>query len=219
MNRQDDSQFEYDALLAAEVEQLESWFARLATQYPEPACRVIETVKMTTKVAAGELFLNGAVNDSSALAVAETVPPSARTLAATKDAVRRELATVAVRREGPVSVRNEGREKRTNWAPVWGGLTVMASAALIALVVLPGYLNTEDPRDVTKVSALDDWAYVLTDSTSSDFDSDVEGFESDLNDLDDSFASLQDVTDELGTEDIEDAIDQLYSDSASFLDS
>ncbi len=223
MNRQDDPQFESDAKLAAEVERLESWFSEVATHYPEPECEVLEQVKESVEVVVREQCLAEAVGDASVLGGVKTAPPSAKTLSATKDAVRREL--VALSYENPssknLSNRNDDRNIPTGNAFKWGSLIAMASAALIAFVILPNRPGADTPKNVVDATAIDDWAYVLTDSESGDseFESDLSGLQSDLNDFGDSFVSLDDFADELGTDDLEDAIDQLYSDSVSFLDS
>ena len=98
-------------------------------------------------------------------------------------------------------------------------MMAIARFALIALVILPKSPDPDTPKNIADVSAIDDWAYVLTESNDSELDSDLSGFKSDLNEFGDSLVSLDDFADELGTDEIEDAIDQLYSDSASFLDS
>ncbi|GJM25807.1 MAG: hypothetical protein DHS20C16_22220 [Phycisphaerae bacterium] len=222
MNQNDDQKLDQELSLAAEVEQLEKWFAECSKQYPEPASRVIEHAKMRANVEAGEQNLSEAANGSASFGVAKTVPPCAKTIVATKSAVRRELVELAVTGGDDAGSTGDVPARKV---PMWGALMTLASAAMIAVVVLPSLLKSTEPQNAVGVSALDDWAYILTDSTGfdfgtdSDFDSDIEGFESDLNDLGDALVSLPDITDELGTEDIEDAIDQLYSDSASLLDS
>ena len=121
-----------------------------------------------------------------------------------------------------INSKNSSKDNRnvpTGNAFKWGSLLAMASAAVIALVILPKSPDPDTPKNIADVSAIDDWAYVLTESNDSELDSDLSGFKSDLNEFGDSLVSLDDFADELGTEEIEDAIDQLYSDSASFLDS
>ncbi len=210
MNNHDDGHFECDATVAAEIEQLESWLADVSKQFPEPPCNVIEHVKMRTSVAVGEQQLVGSMGSP-------TLVPSAKAMASTKAAVRRELAEVATVANGdrPVAAKGKGM--------AWGALATFASAAMIALVVIPGVLNSTKPDQendaVAEVSAVEDWAYVLTAASSGEFDERVAGFKSDIDDLRDTFASSQDFADELGFDDIDDAIDQLYSDSDSLLDS
>jgi hypothetical protein len=213
MNQEINPQFESERALAAEVEQLELWFAKVSKRYPTPACRVIEQVKIRTSVAVGEHALADAAEGLSPFELTKVAPPSIKTVAATKDAVRQELA----------KLKAAGGDKRApaskSRAPWWGAMMTLASAAMIALVVLPGYLKSTEPKEVAEVSALDDWAYVLTEATSTEFDNDVAGFKADMNELDDALVYSEDLPDELGIDDIEDAIDQLYSDSASFLES
>ncbi len=206
----ENDQVENDLAVAAEVEQLESWFADVSKQFPEPPCRVLEHVKMRTNVAVGELRLEevtsplaSGLNSSSADAIALT-----------KSAVRREFA-------GAKSADQPAASKSNGLA--WGALMTLASAALIAIVVLPGFLKSttsvREGEPIAEASAVDDWAYVLTATSSSEFDDRVAGFESDIDDVSDAFVSSQVLADELGFDEIEDAIDQLYSDSDSFLDS
>ncbi|HNO77847.1 MAG TPA: hypothetical protein PKN33_07275 [Phycisphaerae bacterium] len=219
MSKQDERQFESDAMLAAEVERLESWFAEFAAQYPEPPCRVMEQVKMATELVVSERCMSAAVGDVSMISMATTAPPSSETMNATKAVVRRELMAMAGAKNNSKNNGKDNRNVPTGNAFKWGSLLAMASAAVIALVILPKSPDPDTPKNIADVSAIDDWAYVLTESNESELDSDLSGFKSDLNEFGDSLVSLDDFADELGTDEIEDAIDQLYSDSASFLDS
>lgn len=189
--------------LASEVAELEAWFTDCAARYPEPTCRVIEHVKMRTQVAVGEL------------SIPSVPPPSDRTLASVKDAVRRELEVTEASR---VSVFNPGVTGRR--LSLLGGL---AAAAVIALVFVPTWLSNAPSTASDSESILDDLGYALgisfeADSADSEFVDDADATEEYADNSSDTFVSLLDDTEESDLDEIDAAIDELLEESAISLD-
>ncbi|NOX58487.1 MAG: hypothetical protein GXP29_06470, partial [Planctomycetes bacterium] len=106
-----------------EVETLETWLTNTMRQFPEPPCRVIEQVKSRTGIAASEFVLDGFVAGGGE--AGEMPTPSAQTLLNVKAAVKRELALGATER------------KSHRWFRYSGAVMALATAAVIALVIIP----------------------------------------------------------------------------------
>jgi hypothetical protein len=190
-------------LLASEVAELEAWFASCAANYPEPACRVIEHVKMRTRVAVGEFD------------IPSVSPPSVETLASVKDAVRRELEVTEASR---VAVFNPTVSvKRLSL------LGALAAAAVIALVFVPTWLSNGPSTTSDSESILDDLGYALgisfeADPVDSELPDDADATGNYAGDSSDTFVSLPDDTEESDLDEIDAAIDLLLEESAISLD-